>query len=71
MLCVPASVCEEAEAVCGQCVAPYLSSVLEALVENISAGFSDMQQTLRTQMDAAFTHTSGGTEQTKEVKVHL
>lgn len=67
-LCVPACVCEEAEGVCAECVAPYISSVLEALAEKISAGFSEMQQTLRTQMDAVFAHKSGGTEETKKVK---
>lgn len=65
---VPACLCEEAEGVCAQCVAPYISSVLEALAEKISAGFSEMQQTLRTQMDAVLTHKGGGTEETKKVK---
>lgn len=68
VLCVPGGVCEEAEGVCAECVAPYISSVLEALAEKISAGFSEMQQTLRTQMDAVFAHKSGGTEETKKVK---
>lgn len=66
--CVPACVCEEAEKVCSESVAPYISSVLEVLAENISAGFQGMQHTLRTQMDAGFTHTGGGTEETKKVK---
>lgn len=66
--CVPACVCEEADKVCGESVAPYISSVLEVLAENISAGFQEMQRTLRTQMDAGFTHTAGGAEETKKVK---
>lgn len=67
VLCVPACVCEEAESVCAQCVAPYISSILEALAEKINAAYSEMQHTLRTQMDALFTLESGGAEETKKV----
>nr|XP_046263698.1 protein Niban 1-like [Scatophagus argus] len=63
---VRACICEEAEKVCSESVAPYLSSVLEALTENISAGIQEMQRTLHTQMDSAFTHTNGGTGETKK-----
>ncbi|XP_075935122.1 protein Niban 1-like [Anarhichas minor] len=61
---VKACVLEEAERVCSESVAPYMSSILEALTENISAGIQGMQRTLYTQMD--FTHTNGGTEKTKK-----
>lgn len=67
-LCVPACICEEAEKVCGESVAPYVSSILEALVENISAGIQGMQHTLQKQMDSAFTLTNGGTDETNEVR---
>ncbi|KAK2843969.1 hypothetical protein Q5P01_010628 [Channa striata] len=63
---VRACVCDEAEKVCSECVAPYLSSILEALTENISAGIQGMQQTLHTQMDSAFTATNEGLEETKK-----
>ncbi|XP_044074760.1 protein Niban 1-like [Siniperca chuatsi] len=63
---VRACICEEAEKVCSESVAPYMSSILEALTENISAGIQGMQHTLHTQMDSAFTHTNGGTEETKK-----
>ncbi|XP_070775445.1 protein Niban 1-like [Enoplosus armatus] len=63
---VGACIREEAEKVCGESVAPYMSSILEALAENISAGIRGMQHTLHVQMDSAFTHTRGGTEETKE-----
>ncbi|XP_073347087.1 protein Niban 1-like [Pagrus major] len=59
-------ICEEAEKVCSECVAPYMSSILEVLTENISAGIQGMQHTLHTQMDSAFTHTNGGTPETKK-----
>ncbi|KAF1383280.1 hypothetical protein PFLUV_G00130220 [Perca fluviatilis] len=62
---VKVCLCEEAEKVCSESVAPYISSILEALTENISAGIHGMQHTLHTQMDSAFTHTIGGTEETK------
>lgn len=65
-VCVPACICEEAEKVCSESVAPYMSSILEALTENISAGIQGMRHTLQTQMDAAFTN--GGTGDTKKVK---
>ncbi|KAK9539526.1 hypothetical protein VZT92_004627 [Zoarces viviparus] len=61
---VKACILEEAERVCSESVAPYISSILEALTENISAGIHGMQHTLHTQMD--FTHTNGGTEETKK-----
>ncbi|XP_045907005.1 protein Niban 1-like [Micropterus dolomieu] len=63
---VRACICEEAEKVCGESVAPYVSSILEALVENISAGIQGMQHTLQKQMDSAFTLTNGGTDETNE-----
>lgn len=65
---VPACISEEAEKVCNESVAPYMSSILEALTGNISAGIQGMQHTLHTQMDAAFTQTNGGTEETKKVR---
>ncbi|XP_068557494.1 protein Niban 1-like [Cebidichthys violaceus] len=61
---VKACVLEEAQRVCSESVAPYISSILEALTENISAGIQGMQHTLHTQMD--FTPTNGGTEETKK-----
>lgn len=67
VLCVPECVCKEVESVCAQCVVPYISSILEALAERINTAFSDMQHTLRTQMDAVFTLESGGAEQTQKV----
>ncbi|CAK6969418.1 protein Niban 1-like [Scomber scombrus] len=59
-------ICKEAEKVCNDSVAPYMSSILEALTENISVGIQEMQHTLRTQMDAAFTNTNERTEETKK-----
>uniref|UniRef100_A0A8C2Z1V0 Niban 1/2/3 domain-containing protein n=2 Tax=Cyclopterus lumpus TaxID=8103 RepID=A0A8C2Z1V0_CYCLU len=61
---VKACVRAEAEKVCSQSVAPYMSSILEALTENISAGIQGMQHTLHTLMD--FTHTHGGPEETEK-----
>ncbi|XP_026169956.1 protein Niban 1-like [Mastacembelus armatus] len=58
-------ICEEAEKVCSECISPYLSSILEVLTENISAGIQKMQQILHTQMDSTFRHTNGATEETK------
>ncbi|XP_034071374.1 protein Niban 1-like [Gymnodraco acuticeps] len=63
---VKACICAEAEKVCGECVSPNISSILEALTEHISAGIQGMQHTLHTQMDSAFTNTNGGTEETKK-----
>ncbi|KAK5918875.1 hypothetical protein CgunFtcFv8_022818 [Champsocephalus gunnari] len=63
---VKACICAEAEKVCGECVSPNIPSILEALTEHISAGVQGMQHTLHTQMDSAFTHTHGGTEETKK-----
>ncbi|GLD73548.1 protein Niban-like protein, partial [Lates japonicus] len=63
---VRACICEEAETVYSESVAPYMSSILEALTENISAGIQGMQHTLHTQMDSAFTHTDGGTGETNK-----
>ncbi|XP_034468896.1 protein Niban 1-like isoform X2 [Hippoglossus hippoglossus] len=62
---------EEAEKVYSESVAPYMSSILEVLTENISAGIHGMQHTLHTQMDSAFTHTKGGTEDTKKALFSL
>lgn len=60
---------EEAETVHTECVAPYLLSIIEVLAENTSAGIEEMQQTLHTQIDSAFTHKNGGgTEETKEAR---
>lgn len=64
---VPDCICEEAEKVCNDSVAPYMSSILEALTENISVGIQEMQQTLQTRMDAAFANTNERTEETKKV----
>ncbi|KAM9323454.1 protein Niban 1-like isoform 2-T2 [Pholidichthys leucotaenia] len=61
---VRASVCEEAENMCSESIAPYLSSILEVLTETVSAGILGMQDTLRTHMDLALLHTNGGTEDT-------
>lgn len=66
--CVPARVSEEAEAACAETVAPYLSSILEALTEHISAGIQEMRSMLHTHMDSAFTHTNGQTEETNKVR---
>ncbi|XP_040911960.1 protein Niban 1-like isoform X2 [Toxotes jaculatrix] len=59
-------VCEEADKVYSESVAPYMSSILEVLTEHISAGIQGMQKELHTQMDSAFTNTNGGTEETKK-----
>ncbi|XP_068424938.1 protein Niban 1-like [Clinocottus analis] len=61
---VKACVREEAEKVCSESVAPYMSSILEALTENISVGIQGMKHTLLTQMD--FTHTDGRTEEAEK-----
>lgn len=68
---VSACVCEEAEKVCSESVAPYMSSILEALTENISGGILGMQRTLKTQMDSAFLHKNEGTQETKKVREDL
>ncbi|XP_069029323.1 LOW QUALITY PROTEIN: protein Niban 1-like [Embiotoca jacksoni] len=62
---VRACTCEEAEKACSESVSPYLSSILQALTENISVAIVGMQHTLHTQMSSAFSHTNGGTEDTK------
>nr|XP_019968880.1 PREDICTED: protein Niban-like [Paralichthys olivaceus] len=62
---------EEAEKVYNASVAPYMSSILEVLTENISAGIHGMQNTLHTQMDSALTHTNGGTEDTEKALFSL
>lgn len=67
-VCLPECICEDAEKVCSECVAPYMSSILEALTEHISAGIQGMRHTLHTRMDSAFTHTNGGTPETKKVR---
>lgn len=67
-VCVPVCICEEAAKVYSELVAPYMSSILEVLTENISASIQGMQHTLHTQMDSALTHTGGGTEETKKVR---
>ncbi|KAM9349093.1 protein Niban 1-like [Symphorus nematophorus] len=63
---VRACICEEAEKVCSESVAPYMLSILEALTENISAGIQGMRQALHTQMDSTVSHTNGGTGETKK-----
>lgn len=67
-LYVAACILEEAEKVCSESVAPFLSSILEALSENIGSGILGMQETLHTQMDSNFSLTNGGTEETKQVR---
>uniref|UniRef100_UPI003AAB239C protein Niban 1-like n=1 Tax=Centroberyx gerrardi TaxID=166262 RepID=UPI003AAB239C len=57
-----ACICDPAEKLCSDSIAPYLSSILEALTECISGGIQGIQHTLHTQMDAALTHTHGGVE---------
>uniref|UniRef100_A0A3P8SS36 Niban 1/2/3 domain-containing protein n=1 Tax=Amphiprion percula TaxID=161767 RepID=A0A3P8SS36_AMPPE len=63
---ITACICEEVVKVCSESVAPYMSSILEALTENISSGIIGMQQILHTEMDSAFSHTKEGTEDTKK-----
>ncbi|KAG7525406.1 hypothetical protein JOB18_026479 [Solea senegalensis] len=63
-------ICDEAEAVYSESVAPYLSSIFEVLAENISAGIQGMQHTLHTQMDSVFAHAKG-TEETNKVLLTL
>ncbi|KAM3604156.1 uncharacterized protein V6R79_007140 [Siganus canaliculatus] len=58
---------KEAEQVCSESVSPYITSILEALTDNISAGIQQMQRTLQTKIDSAFAHTNGGTGETKNV----
>uniref|UniRef100_A0A673BU74 Niban 1/2/3 domain-containing protein n=3 Tax=Sphaeramia orbicularis TaxID=375764 RepID=A0A673BU74_9TELE len=62
---IRASICDEAENVCNESIAPYMSSILEALTENISTAIQAMQHTLQTRMDAALRDKNGGTEETK------
>ncbi|XP_037314466.2 protein Niban 1-like [Pungitius pungitius] len=61
---VKARVLGEAESVCSESVAPFMSSILEVLTESISAGIQQMQLTLQTQMDVI--HTNGGAEDTNK-----
>ncbi|KAM4556778.1 protein Niban 1-like [Fundulus diaphanus] len=68
---VRACILGEAEKVCGECVVPYLSSILEALTEHIGAGILGMQGTLRTRMNAAFSLTNEKTEDTKKALTSL
>ncbi|XP_065810497.1 protein Niban 1-like [Labrus bergylta] len=63
---VRACICEEAEKVFTDSVAPYMSTLLEALTENISAGIQEMQHTLHMQMDFAHKHINGGKEETNK-----
>ncbi|XP_058506458.1 protein Niban 1-like [Solea solea] len=63
-------ICDEAEGLYSESVAPYLSSIFEVLAENISAGIQGMQHTLHTQMDSVFTHAKG-TEETNKVLLTL
>lgn len=53
---------------CAESVAPYMSSILEALTENISAGIVGMRSTLHTQMDSVLSQANGETEATKKVR---
>ncbi|XP_061587966.1 protein Niban 1-like isoform X2 [Cololabis saira] len=64
---VQAYILEEAEKVCSESASPYMASILEALTENIGAGFLSMQHTLHAQMDAAFSLTNGETNEMKKV----
>lgn len=66
-MCVLACVWEEAEKECSESVAPYMSSIIEVLTDNLSAGIQAMQRTLHTQMDSIFTQTHGETGEIKEV----
>ncbi|XP_071346917.1 protein Niban 1-like [Trachinotus anak] len=68
---VRACICEEAENVYSESVAPYMSSILEVLTESISAGIQGMQHTLHTQMDSAFKSTNRGSEETKKALLSL
>uniref|UniRef100_A0A3Q2NP75 Protein Niban n=1 Tax=Fundulus heteroclitus TaxID=8078 RepID=A0A3Q2NP75_FUNHE len=68
---VRACILEEAEKVCGECVVPYLSSILEALTEHIGAGILGMQGALRARMNAAFSLTNENTEDTKKALTSL
>ncbi|XP_029380046.1 protein Niban-like [Echeneis naucrates] len=68
---VRACICEEAEKVYSEAIAPYMSSILEVLTENISAGIQGMRQTLHTQMDSAFKATTGCSEETKKALLTL
>ncbi|KAF6727678.1 Protein Niban [Oryzias melastigma] len=68
---VRACICEEAEKVCSESVAPFLSSILEVMSENIGAGILGMQETLHTQMDSDFSLTNGGMEKTKQISSRL
>ncbi|XP_023126496.2 protein Niban 1-like [Amphiprion ocellaris] len=63
---ITACICEEVVKVCSESVAPYMSSILEALTENISSGIIGMQQILHTEMDSAFSRTKEGKEDTKK-----
>ncbi|KAM6918244.1 protein Niban 1-like [Xenentodon cancila] len=68
---VQAYILKEAEKVCSESASPYLASILEALTENIGAGFLSMQHTLHTQMDAAYSLTNGETNEMKKVLTSL
>uniref|UniRef100_A0A8C6SJM5 Niban 1/2/3 domain-containing protein n=1 Tax=Neogobius melanostomus TaxID=47308 RepID=A0A8C6SJM5_9GOBI len=60
-------VSEEAERVLGECISPYLPSVLDALTENIGPVLQEMRQTLQAQIDSALAEKGGGSEVTKKV----
>ncbi|MEQ2290835.1 hypothetical protein AMECASPLE_007059, partial [Ameca splendens] len=68
---VRACICEEAEKVCSESVVPYISSILEALTEHIGPGILGMQDTLRTQMNSAFSLTNGQVEDIKKALTSL
>ncbi|XP_059200524.1 protein Niban 1-like [Centropristis striata] len=63
---VKGCICEEAERECSVSVAPFMSSILEALTETIGGGTQSMRHTLHTHMDKAFTHSGGGTEEVQK-----
>ncbi|XP_034039388.1 protein Niban 1-like [Thalassophryne amazonica] len=63
---VRACIYSEAEKVCAESAAPYMSSVLEVLTESISAEIQAMQHTLHAQMEAAFTHMQGSMGDTEK-----
>ncbi|XP_068196079.1 protein Niban 1-like isoform X2 [Antennarius striatus] len=68
---VRACICEDAEKMCSESVAPYMSTILEVLTENISAGILGMQHTLHSEIDTAFKHTNGTTGETKKALATL
>lgn len=60
-------VSERADNVCSESISPYMSSILEALTENIGSAFKEMRQTLQSHINAALAEKNGGSEVTKKV----